>query len=236
MPTVASSQPARFEVRPAGGWQLTGWASPRILAGITDRDVDRSAWLAQQHPGCVIEAEQVHGAGVAVVDSRRPLSAPLAGCDALLTHRAGVALAVRTADCLPIFVADAKRGVVGIAHAGWRGLAARLPMRMVGVLHHVFHCHAEGLDVAIGPGIRSCCYEVGPEFATRFGAFVAPHAGRRTCDLVGVAVDQLQRCGVRADRIFDSGVCTSCDAERWFSLRREGPATGRMTSLIMWRP
>ena len=235
MSVAASSRAARLEARPAGGWQFAGWASPRVVAGMTDRHVDREVVLSQQRPDGVIEAEQVHGASVAVIDDRRTLPAPLAGCDALITCRPGVALVVRTADCLPIFVADAARGIVAIAHAWWRGLAAQLPMRVVAAMRHVFQCQADALDVAIGPAIRSCCYEVGPEFAGHFGAFVTQNAGRRTCDLIGVAVDQLRRSGVRAERIFDSGVCTSCDVERWFSLRREGPATGRMTSLIMLR-
>ena len=236
MPVVASSRAAKFEAQPGGGWRFAEWASPRVAAGLTDRHVDRRVLWSTERSDCVIEAEQVHGAGVAVIDGRRALPAPLAGCDALITCRAGVALVVRTADCLPIFVADAKRGVIGIAHAGWRGLAAQLPMRMMATLRHVFQCRADELDVAIGPAIRSCCYEVGPEFAGRFGAFVTQDAGRRTCDLIGVAVDQLRRCGVRAQRILDSGICTSCDAERWFSLRREGAATGRLTSFIMLRP
>jgi YfiH family protein len=158
------------------------------------------------------------------------------GCDALLTHAAGTALLVRTADCLPLFFAEPRRGVVGLAHAGWRGLAASLPARVVAAFRHLYHVPAEALAVAIGPAIRACCYEVGPEFAERFGPFVQQRGGRRTCDLIGAAREALRRCGVRPDRVTDTGACTACDVRRWFSLRREGPATGRLTSIILLRP
>ena len=158
------------------------------------------------------------------------------GCDALLTAAPGVALLIRTADCLPIFFADPARGVVGIAHAGWRGLAAGLPARVVAAFRHAHRSRIEELQVAIGPAIRACCYEVGPEFAERFGPFVQERGGRRTCDLIGLAIDQLRRCGIPPGHIMDTGHCTACELQHWYSLRREGPTTGRLTSLIMVTP
>lgn len=165
----------------------------------------------------------------------RHASSPLviAGCDALLTSVPRLALLVCSADCLPVFFTDTSRGVVGIAHAGWRGLAMNILARMIAAFHHVYHSRPDDLNVAIGPSIRSCCYEVGPEFAERFGAFVRVQNSRRTCDLIGVAMNQLTRCGVRPTRIVDSQHCTACEPARWYSLRREGQAAGRMTSLIM---
>jgi len=231
---------------PEGGWRLAGWASSRIAAGVTDRQATASArWL------CVVEAEQVHGASVAVI-RRPPAGGPVAGCDALVTDVPGVTLAVRTADCLPIFFADPRRGIVGIAHAGWRGLAASLPGRMITVFQQVFRSRPEELHVAIGPAIRACCYEVGPEFPARFEPFVQTQhgrrpfdsaqgglpsgvEGRRTCDLIGAAAAQLSACGVRAERLLDTQRCTGCEPDVWFSLRREGPQTGRLCSWIMVR-
>jgi len=231
-----------------GGFRLRGWASGRVIAGVTDRSLDVAQFLRALHPAAsAVEAEQVHGASLAVIahpvttrvaggtgpgPAARP---PVPGCDALLTHVAGTALLVRTADCLPIFFAEPRRGVVGLAHVGWRGLAVSLPARMVAAFRHVYHVPAEALCVAIGPAIRACCYEVGPEFAERFGPFVRERGGRLTCDLVGAACEELVRCGVRPDRVADTGACTACDVQRWFSLRQEGPSTGRLTSVIMVR-
>jgi len=233
MPAVATS-PRALAVFPAGGWRLAGWASPRVIATVTDRHTDRAALLAGRAGARCVEAEQVHGASTAMVDGRVP-AAPVAGCDALATAAPGVALLIRTADCLPLFFADARRGVVALAHAGWRGLAAGLPARVLAALRHTYHCAPEDITVAIGPSIRACCYEVGPEFSRTFGGFVREARGRRTCDLTEAAITQLTRSGVHAGRILDTGCCTACETARWYSLRREGPSTGRLTSMIMLR-
>lgn len=233
MPAAATSPPA-LTASPAGGWRLAGWASLRVIAAVTDRHTDRATLLAGHAGAGYVEAEQVHGASTAMVDGRAA-AAMVAGCDALATASPGVALLIRTADCLPLFFADPRRGVVALAHAGWRGLVAGLPARVLAVLRHAYHCAPEDVTVAIGPSIRACCYDVGPEFSRTFGAFVREARGRRTCDLTGAAIAQLTRCGVRAERILDTGCCTACETARWYSLRREGPSTGRLTSMIMLR-
>ena len=234
MPAAVSERGTSLREAPGAGWWWTAWAGPRIAAGMTDRLTDRGALRPfGRPPRHIIEAEQVHGASSAIVECAQ--AAPITGCDALITARPGLALCIRTADCLPIFMADAARGIVALAHAGWRGLAAQLPARVIALLRSAYRVRASDLRVAIGPAIHGCCYEVGPEFAGAFGRFVAERNGRRTCDLIGAAVEQLQRCGVPVPRIADSGLCTACDVDRWFSLRREGPSTGRLTSLIMLR-
>ena len=232
---AAVSSP-QLEPAPSGGWWLSGWASPLIAAGVTDRQATVSQLAeAVRRPVTVAAAEQVHGGSVAVVGSARERG-PLAGADALVTDLPGVALAIRTADCLPVFFADPSRRAVGLAHAGWRGLAAGITARVVTAMRRSFQSRARELHVAIGPAIRSCCYEVGPEFDARFGPHVQERGGRRTCDLIEAAVAQLTACGVRPERITDTQLCTACDTQRWFSLRREGPATGRLSSLIAIRP
>ena len=235
---VQASNGPRLDAASDGIWLWRGWASGRIVAGVTDRHAD-PARLADRLQGVVttVGAEQVSGSSVSMIGPAwgGEVVRSVPGCDALLTNVAGTALLIRSADCLPIVFADPARGVVGIAHAGWRGLAASLPARVVAAFRHAYHSHSRELRVAIGPGIRSCCYEVGPEFHARFTPFVHER-GKRTCDLIGVALDQLRRCGIRPDRVTDAQVCTSCETERWFSLRREGPSTGRLTSFIMVRP
>jgi len=178
----------------------------------------------------------VSAGSVAMVGRYADTMGTVTGCDALLTPTPGLVLLTRTADCLPIFFADPSRGVIGIAHAGWRGLAAALPARVVAAFRHAYHSTVGALHVAVGPAIRACCYEVGPEFVEWFEPFVQDRGGRRTCDLVGAARAQLAQCGIRPDRILDSQRCTACEAQHWYSLRRDGPTTGRLTSFIMLRP
>lgn len=243
---IEAAEVPRLVETAGGAFCLRGWASGRVIAGVSGRSLDGAALLQALRPSArAVEAEQVHGASLAVIAHPAtncgggagpgPAAQMVPGCDALLTHASGAALLVRTADCLPIFFADPRRGVVGLAHAGWRGLSSSLPARVVAAFRHVYHVPAESLHVAIGPAIRACCYEVGPEFAGRFGPFVQERGGRRTCDLVGVVREQLRRCGVRSDRVADTRACTACDTQRWFSLRREGPSTGRLVSLIALR-
>lgn len=226
-----------FEAVRGHGWWFRRWASRRVAAGVTSRGMEADGllrhlpWATAQ-----VSAEQVHGSSVAMIERCEQARTTVCGADALLTRCAGVALLVRTADCLPVFFADAQRGVVGIAHAGWRGVAAGLPARVVSALRRHYGVQARELSVAIGPAIRSCCYEVGGEFTARFGRFVQERGGRRTCDLVGAATAQLLACGIRAERLFDCGRCTVCEADRWWSVRRDGQAAGRLTSLIVIRP
>lgn len=219
------------------GWWFRRWAGRRVMAGIADRHTDLTQWLRDlERSGCTVGAEQVHGSSVAIVEQCASPTTVVAGADALLTRVPDVALLVRTADCLPVFFADPPRGVVGIAHAGWRGLTASLLARVVSAFRHTYHSQASELRVALGPAIRVCCYEVGAEFRERFGPFVRERGGRWMCDLVGVARTQLEQCGVRSDRVLDSRRCTVCEPQHWYSLRRDGPATGRLTSLIVLRP
>ena len=208
-----------------------------MAAGIADRSADPSRFMDRlRAPAGAVEGEQVHGASIAVVGRGAQGIQAVAGCDALLTNAVGLALRVRTADCLPIFFAAPLQGAVGLAHAGWRGVALALPARVVAAFRRTYHSRPETLQVAIGPAIRVCCYEVGPEFDGRFGRFVQECGGRRMCDLIGAAIEQLRASGVRPDRIVDTRQCTACEAQRWFSLRRQGPATGRLTSFIVVRP
>lgn len=88
--------------------------------------------------------------------------------DGLLTDRIGQALSIRVADCVPILLADVKTRAVGALHAGWRGTVQRIAEKGVGEMRANFGTLPENLRVAIGPSIRSCCYEVGPEVIEAF--------------------------------------------------------------------
>ena len=156
------------------------------------------------------QGRQVHGTRV-VVDAEG-----IEEADGQVTTRPGVAAMVLVADCLPVALAGP--GGIGVVHAGWRGLAA-------GVIE-------AGVDAtgavcaAIGPGIGPCCYEVGDDVRAVFGT-TGP-----TLDLKAIARARLEQAGVR--EIHDCGLCTACDAERFFSHRRDRGLTGRQAGLA-WR-
>jgi YfiH family protein len=156
------------------------------------------------------QGRQVHGTRV-VVDGQGIVEA-----DGQVTTKAGVAAVVLVADCLPVALAGPEG--VGVIHAGWRGLAA-------GVLEAGVEA-AGAVFAAIGPGIGPCCYEVGDDVRAVFGTT------ERTLDLKAIARTRLEAAGVR--EIHDCGLCTSCDADRFFSHRRDRGVTGRQAGLA-WR-
>jgi YfiH family protein len=168
----------------------------------------------------------VHGAGVAAVDD----SGHSQGMDALLTRARGVALAITTADCLPLILTCP--GTVAVAHCGWRGTAAGLPGRLALACRSAASVPAREITAHIGPCIRPCCYEVGPEVAERFPASVVDRVGgRHRLDLAAAARLQLMDSGVPPEAIFDTAACTCCAPDWYYSYRRDGSRYGRHWTL-----
>ena len=113
---------------------------------------------------------QVHSDVIQWVDGTQAAEASghhLVG-DGLITNTPEILLAVQTADCLPVIVADKKRRAVGVFHAGWRGTVKRIVEKGVGQMHQHFGSHPRDLIAAIGPGVRGCCYTVGEEVRRKF--------------------------------------------------------------------
>jgi YfiH family protein len=113
----------------------------------------------------LVQVKQIHSAIIHRVDSSGHET--LAG-DGLITKAPGLLLAIKTADCVPVLIADAKRHVVGAFHAGWRGTVARIVEKGVGEMRQHFGSLPRDLRVAIGPCIRRCCYSVGAEVRAEF--------------------------------------------------------------------
>ena len=204
---------------------------------------------------------QVHGAAVVLATARGRDALPLA--DIHLTRDADLALAVQTADCLPILLADPQTGAVAAAHAGWRGLAARVPEVVVGALARQFGSRPSDLVVAIGPSIGACCYEVGADVrdamsVAGFSAqelerwfFDAPQPTATNPSMPAVSSErrphhwffdgwsaarhQLERSGVAADRIHIAELCTASHPSLFCSYRRDGRPAGRMAGVIRRR-
>ncbi|MFT7220405.1 MAG: YfiH family protein [Candidatus Azotimanducaceae bacterium] len=169
-------------------------------------------WLSQIHSNHCIDA-----------DASEQALTPEA--DASTTRSQGTVLAVMVADCVPLLLADRQGSVVGVAHAGWRGLAN-------GVIDSVLDAmRAEDLCAWIGPAIGDCHYIVGEDVRCEFQSdegFKATGEGTFAMDLAGIAGRQLSLRGVE---VFGGGYCTQCDDDRFFSYRRDG-VTGRMAGFI----
>ena len=174
-------------------------------------------------PADLVTAGQVHGSTIRSVT--RPGHEP--GCDALLTLTRGVTLAVATADCMGLLYTAP--GAVAAAHAGWRGAAAGLPATTLHALCAAAGVPARAVHVALGPCIRACCYEIGPDVARRFPAStVRTVDGLLHLDLPGVARIQLLEAGLPPESFEDTGACTACERKWYFSHRRDAGPTGRL--------
>ncbi|SDG73257.1 peptidoglycan editing factor PgeF [Alloyangia pacifica] len=170
----------------------------------------------------LVTVSQVHSPRVVTVSGSLPEPRPEA--DGLVTDQPGIALAVLTADCQPVLFADIEAGVIGAAHAGWRGAQA-------GVLEETIEAmialgaSREGIVAVIGPTISQRAYEVGPEFVEEFmledpqnGRFFAGGQGDRVqFDLPAYGLHRLRAAGVSAEW---TRHCTYSDPHRFFSFRR----------------
>ena len=152
--------------------------------------------------------------------------------DALIENTPGIAIGVKTADCVPVLLADPVHRAVAAIHAGWRGTAAGIVPAAIRAMAGEFATRARDLHAAIGPSIGECCYEVGPEVAAQFGVVVPGHV---RLNLSFVNLKQLEAAGVPTNNISISGECTRCQAGDYHSFRRDREAAGRMISWIRVR-
>lgn len=183
----------------------------------------------------MVNIRQVHGSRIIVAAEETAAESSFPEeADGAVTNVCCLALTVRTADCLPIFIFDPRRKCIGLIHAGWRGARQEIPSRAVRLLEKRFGCRPQDIRVAFGPAIRPCCYAVGEEFKDYFPDETMERGEKRYFDLPKASRNQLLRCGIKEANIFDCGICTCCDTD-YFSYRREGERTGRMISLMMLR-
>ena len=176
---------------------------------------------------------QVHGRQVHQVQAGREEDVAGRDGDALVSADAGVVLAVQTADCVPVTLSSPE-GIIGVAHAGWRGIEAGVLQATVDAMADL---GASDLRARVGPCIHAECYEFGADDLDRLVATLGAHVERRTAeggralDTVGATCRVLARVGVELAGISPS--CTACGPDTWYSHRARGDA-GRMATVV-WR-
>ena len=184
-------------------------------------------------------AKQAHGSNVKYINEADKGKGALTydtsipDTDGLVTDIRNLPLAIFTADCLSIFLYDPQRPAVGLIHAGWRSSKENIVSRAIELMRRQFKTNPAELYAGFGPAIRDCCYAVSGELKDNFKTELTKRQGRFYLDLAQVNKPQLVDAGVQEDNIFDSGLCTSCASENFFSFRREGKDCGRMLSVIM---
>lgn len=195
----------------------------------------------------MVTAKQIHSADIrSVADAPDALTEAQAG-DALTANLAGVLLAIQTADCMPILIADERTQAFAAVHAGWRGTLAGIVARTIERMQQQYGSRPENLHAAFGPAICAEVFEVGAEVLDAFRReydyaeelFSSPKIGQPNgkghINLNLANARQLTDAGLRADRIYDCGLCTWLRNDLFFSYRLERGAekpVGRLMGVI----
>jgi YfiH family protein len=201
---------------------------------LTSELLSQFPWLEHGFGTRLARIDQDTMASLQQIHSSLSMTVMEPGCageaDSLVTSTPGLAVSVRTADCYPILIADKATRAVAAVHAGWRGTAAAIAKRTVSRMEEEFGTRPENIYAVLGPGIGACCYEVGEDVAAHFGRKRAGHL-----DLAALNRRQLLEAGVPGEQIDAVGSCTFCEAEKFYSYRREKEEAGRMVSFIRQR-
>ena len=234
------------------------------LGAKTTSGDDHSAWDQVAHAvqlsfDTLHRPRQVHGKAVVLPSANSRITPG----DIIVTNDPLIGLAVQSADCVPLLLVDPSTRAVAAAHAGWRGLAAGVPLAAVQAMKNRFGSRGSDLFVALGPSIGACCYEVGPDVRAAFAAgfstaelqrwfFDAPRPAGSNPSMPGLpdgrrpdhwffdgwtsVKDQLRDAGVPEDHIFSADLCTASHPNVFCSYRRDGTPTGRMAAAIRTQP
>jgi len=198
-------------------------------------DVKRAVGV---HDLRIVTMKQVHGDRIVEVKDKQLKEAGEA--DGMVTEESGVFLGVLTADCVPMLFSVSGRKLVAVAHAGWRGTLAGIAPKMVRHLNKSYGVPPTSIEVALGPAIDPCCYEVREDVSVplieKWGSLaegcLERRDGKTFLDLRDLNALLLEDAGVPPAQIFVLGPCTSCATNDFFSYRREKKETGRQLSFI----
>lgn len=212
-----------------------------VCAGFSGRSFDSTRreeflQLLGLAPEKLTLVKQVHSANICLV-SKDYSPERTTAADGLITATPGAVLGILTADCVPVFFYDPDKKVAGLAHAGWRGIHHGIVRKMVQAFKQNFMSEAEDIEVAVGPAMRKCCYEVGDEFSEIFPGFYSEtkaskqsHKGHM--DLGAAIFHDLKLEGITPSQVYDTGACTSCDNDEFFSYRVDAGTPERILSVI----
>jgi purine-nucleoside/S-methyl-5'-thioadenosine phosphorylase / adenosine deaminase len=192
------------------------------------------------HDGRIITMKQVHGDQIIDVKDRNIKEAGEG--DGMKTGEKEAFLGILTADCVPILFVAPEQKIVAVVHAGWRGTLAGIAPKMVRLLDSQHGISPDAIEAALGPAIGPCCYEVQQDvwrpLVERWGKIAelcVDHRDSKTyLDLRRLNRAILEQAGVRSQKIYHVGPCTSCAPAEFFSYRREKKPTGRQISFIGW--
>ena len=212
---------------------------PDVCAGTVGRD--------EALPCPIVQMHQVPDVKVAVVDRGDLTRDELDGYDAMITDLPGVAIGVRTADCIPVLLYDPVKKAAAAIHSGWRGTVSKIIGKTVIKMQTTYASQPSDILAFIGPGICVDCFQVGEEVALKFKetgfdinslwSFRGPKTGNgmeggHHIDLKEACRQTLVECGLKNENIQITGLCTYEDNDLLYSARKEGIECGRNITYI----
>ena len=218
---------------------MTYQIHPDVCAGTVGRD--------EALPCPIVQMHQVHDVKVAVVDRGDLTRDELDGYDAMITDLPGVAIGVRTADCIPVLLYDPVKKIAAAIHSGWRGTVSKIIGKTVSKMQSIYASQPTDILAFIGPGICVDCFQVGEDVALKFKeagfdinslwSFRGPKTGNgmeggHHIDLKEACRQTLVEYGLKNENIQITGLCTYDDNDLLYSARKEGIECGRNITYI----
>ncbi len=180
----------------------------------------------------MVFCDQIHGDNIYCIKEDNIPQHPIPQTDGLTTNIPGICIAIKTADCLAVFILDTKNKVISLIHAGWRGTAACIVQKAVAKMGAVYNSNPTDLLIGFGPSIGKCCYKIGDEVISQFEKFAyGKELIKNGClDLQQANKKQLLEAGVLEKNIIHNQYCTYHHQDIFFSYRRG--ETGRIIAFM----
>jgi len=182
--------------------------------------------------GDVVNIRQVHGKAVVKASKDLVGDADINDADAIVTDEVDVPIAIRTADCVPVFLYDPAHQAIGIVHAGWQSTQKKIVQETLKTMRQEYGTNPEDVQVILGPAIQEKSFEVTEEFKEYFPDEIKKEGGKLYVDVPQANKNQLKALGVKEENIHDKGEDTYSQ-NKYFSFRRDGDAAGRMIHVLM---
>lgn len=215
----------------------------------SQENVRKNFELLSKRTGIPIESmvltKQVHGSEITVVNKRHRgmgivKERTFGDSDGLITADKNVAIVTFHADCIPVYLYDSTKKVIGLVHSGWRSTLQKISAKAVRIMKDQLNCRSEDIGAVIGPCIRKCCFEVGVDVYEKFyrvfsncdSSFIKD-GNKRIIDLVGIVIDTLTNEGLGYANIHDVNRCTVCENELFFSHRGGQGISGTGAALFV---
>lgn len=171
----------------------------------------------------VVSTNLIHETNIAVV-GEKDKGQIILNTDGLITDKQNIFLTVTVGDCVPIYFFDEKKKIIGLAHAGWRGVVKNISKALIEKMVSVFESNPTDISVYIGQHLQKCHFEIKEDIVSQFeNKFILKENGIIRVDLLFIIKQQLLLLGVKSENISSSDECTYCNKEKYFSYRRDKP-------------